>query len=392
MSASHWPFFEAHHLEPDEVFALLALRHGGYRSNGTRSLIGDPVAYEVWFSAKGNPMIRCLAGKGHAAALAGELAEQLRPTRRWFTTAMTGHFRLSGSFISDDIQIRPIDDLHSAAITSLPGVPQNPPRHQPPLNAALIDFAYTGADDSFVNMRRMDVAVRDVCNLVTLSTLRSMSRPVGGEQWNLVWDESLSEMRNVRLYAGFDHPELGEQEGPPHTEADRVETVDHARFAAGAIDLLSDGEQRVVETLPQLLQNLHKLRGQVRRQARVALEWYGRGRRAPSNYEAVVAYATAVEALLPSTSDGACEKCKAPTHSISKRVNRLLDEFAGREMRADFRSVVYELRSLIVHGARLHDIDHPFMGVGGRSDVDVLCVQGSVHAALLNWLLHPPTR
>lgn len=242
-------------------------------------------------------MIKCLAGKGHAAALADELAEQIRPTRRWFTTVMTGHFRLSGSFVSDDIQIRPIDDLRSAAFTSLPGVPQNPSRHQPPLSAALIDFAYTGGDDSFVAMRRMDVAMRDVCNLVTLSTLRSMSQPVGGEQWNLVWDESLSEMRNARLYAGFDHAEVGEP----------------------------------------------------------------------------------------------CQQCSAPRHGIEKRVNQFLDEFAGREIRTEFRKVVYEQRSRIVHGALLHDIDHPFMSVGGRSDMDVLCVQGSVHAALLNWLRQPPS-
>ncbi|MCB0995668.1 MAG: hypothetical protein KDB21_11290 [Acidimicrobiales bacterium] len=391
MSANHWPFFEAHHLEPDEVFALLALRHGGYRSSGARSLIGDPAAYEVWFSGKGNPMIRCLAGKRHAAALADELAELLRPTRRWFTTVMTGHFRLSGSFVSDDIQIRPIDDLRSAAFTSLPGVRQNPSRHQPRLSAALIDFAYTGGDDSFVAMRRMDVAMRDVCNLVTLSTLRSMSQPVGGEQWNLVWDESLSEMRNVRLHAGFDHPELGEKEGPPHTGANRVETVDHARFAAGAMDLLSDGEQRVVETSPLLLLNLQNLRGKVRRQARVALEWYARGRRAPSNDEAVVAYTTGIEALLPPSRGEQCQECSAPMHSNEKRVNQFLDEFAGREMRAEFRKVVYEQRSRIVHGALLHDIDHPFMSVGGSSDMDVLCVQGSVHAALLNWLRQPPT-
>jgi hypothetical protein len=58
--------------------------------------------------------------------------------------------------------------------------------HQLALSAALIDFAYTGADDSSVNMRRMDVAMRDVCNLITLLALRSVSRLVGGEQWNLV--------------------------------------------------------------------------------------------------------------------------------------------------------------------------------------------------------------
>ena len=60
-------------------------------------------------------------------------------------------------------------------------------------------------------------------------------------------------------------------------------------------------------------------------------------------------------------------------------------------MRAEFRKVVYRQRSQIVHGALLYDIYEPMMSVGRRSHLDVLCVQGSVRPALLNWLLNAPS-
>ena len=119
--------------------------------------------------------------------------------------------------------------------------------------------------------------------------------------------------------------------------------------------------------------------------AQVALEWYARGRRALTVDEAIVAHTTAIEALLPPSTSGRCSECKAPKHDISKRVDQLLDVYAGAEMRAEFRKVVYQQRSRIVHGALLYAIDEPMMTVGRRSHLDVMCVRrfGATGAAEL---------
>ena len=258
--------------------------------------------------------------------------------------------------------------------------------HQPSLNAALVDFGYTGAEDEFINMLRLQSATRDVCNLLTLTTLRPMSRLFGEEHWVGVWDPASSEIRNARLSGGFSHPEVGEKgELPAPSEVGRMDTIDHARFAAGALDLLSDGEQRIISTFPKLLCRLHSLEPTQRRMAQVALEWYARGRRALTVDEAIVAHTTAIEALLPPSTSGRCSECKAPKHDISKRVDQLLDVYAGAEMRAEFRKVVYQQRSRIVHGALLYAIDEPMMTVGRRSHLDVMCVRrfGATGAAEL---------
>ena len=388
---NHWSCFEAHGLDPDEVFSALAMEHGGYRSAGRRSQIGTRPEYEVGYSREGKPFIHCTAGKRQAEAIACDVAERLGTKRRWFTTVMTGHFRVSRPFVCDDVQVRPIEDLRALPVSSMPGGLSELP-HQPSLNAALVDFGYTGAEDGFINMLRLQSAMRDVCNLLTLTTLRPMTRLFGEEHWVGVWDPASSEIRNARLSGGFSHPEVGlKDELPVPPQSGRMDTIDHARFTAGALDLLDDGEQRIISTFPELLCRLHALKHPQRRMAQVALEWHARGHRASTADEAVVAYTTAIEALLPPSTSGKCSECKAPKHDISKRVDRLLDEYAGAVMRAEFRKVVYRQRSQIVHGALLYDIYEPMMSVGRRSHLDVLCVQGSVRPALLNWLLNAPS-
>jgi len=386
-----WSYFRDLNAVPEEIFVALRSIVGGSTSpRGRKFIIGVPPRFEVGYTATATPWIASTTPLADARIerIVGECAALLDGCRRWVTFPMTGRFRAGGAFESEGLKIRPLTDLNTSTLTSLPANGLVELAHQPSLNAVLVDVAYAGANDQFVNANRGNRAIREAANLLSLASLPSLVRPVAGEDgWTLVWDSARSEILNARLFRGFHHPEIGDHEHVPAvgTQA-RLPTVQHGAFAAGPMNLQA-GELYVAESLPGLLANYAALPIPVRRQADRALTWFSAALRAPGPGAAIVFCATAIEALLPKEKSSVCGACGQPSWKISKRVSAFLDTHASNEMRKQFRDAVYHVRSGLTHGERLYEVDEQLFGLNERSYLDVLTARATTRAALLNWLL-----
>ena len=259
---------------------------------------------------------------------------------------------------------------------------------QSPLNIVLVDASYSAAEDPFVEqMRRVSVA-RQSANLVTLATWPSLRSIVEGrEDWTLVWDPATMAMTNGRLAPGFHSDDLQQSVAPASITGDAaIPTIEHQRFVAGPLDLVH-GQLYVVETLPLLLANYWALGQSVRMRLDRALTWFDMASRSSGPGAAIVCYIIAVEALLPEIKADPCESCRQSPLKISQRVAKFLQEYAGLLIEEKVLNSLYDMRSHLAHGSQLYEVDFPRFGVNNDSIMDVLKVEVSVRAALLNWLL-----
>lgn len=389
-----WKAFGAAGLDPKEVFlALRSLAGGTSKPQGPRRVtVGTPPLYTVWFSNNGNPVVTSAKQlkQDEVNGLVAKCRRLLGGNRTWHTLPMVGRFRTEpGAFVDEMLQIRTLKDLNTGQFSSFPPGSSTEIPGQPSLTAVLVDVAYEGATDPFVNAGRLIRARREAANLVTLLTWPALELAEKSEEaWTLVWDANTATVRNARLLPGFHAEEEPDAGSPPATTGTAFAMVEHKRFAGGPLDLPSGGLY-LCASAATLVANYRSLPPAIRRRADVALTWFAAAQRAEDVATAITSYVTAIEALLPKPEAASCKECGLPSLKISKRFEGFLDSFAGEAMRKEFRNEIYSVRSKLSHGAGLHVVDeHPF-DVQQSGDLDHLKASATVRAALLNWLLTP---
>lgn len=251
----------------------------------------------------------------------------------------------------------------------------------------LVDVRFVTAADYRLQMQRRSAAIADAANLLALASFPRLWMPEKTMDWSPVQVLATTEIVNVKSTRGFHHEGLGDRRDQPEVTASDVRTVDHDRFAAGPFDLLATGEVVVPDTLGLLRSRHRSMPSQRRKQASRALAWFGDGMRTRNISVRIACFVAAIESLLPASRPATCSQCGQPTLALTKRVEELLQAYAGEAMLEEYRKAVYHLRSRLVHGTWHYEVDAPMFSVTAVADVDELIVEGAARACLLNWLL-----
>lgn len=106
---------------------------------------------------------------------------------------------------------------------------------------------------------------------------------------------------------------------------------------------------------------------------------------------AIVAFATAIECLLPRPSRKTCSTCGKPvgpgaTQLFNRHVKRYGKVLASLEKQ---RSSLYDVRSALVHGSRASRVDLDFMSFQVKDRDRLLLLALVAQRSLINWLEDP---
>jgi hypothetical protein len=106
---------------------------------------------------------------------------------------------------------------------------------------------------------------------------------------------------------------------------------------------------------------------------------------------AIVAFATAIECLLPSPRRKTCSTCGSlagpgPTQLFNRHLKRYGNVLASLEK---LRGSLYDVRSTLVHGTRASRVDIDFMSLQDRDHDRILLLALVAQRSLINWLEDP---
>lgn len=381
MSENAWPRVAGLSDDPDEVFACIDLILGGQHSRFRgRAALGTPPKLEVGYTNSGNPFIRELAaGPIDWDGLREQITNMLRSEPSWVTSTMFCQSESIGAVHTQHLQIRPAANLE-AIPRGWQGVR---------LGAFLVDVRYPKPSDGMIDARRTQVALREAFDLLSVTTWPAAWLPSHRPVWTILGPPTTEKMTNSRVYLGF-QPEEPLADGPSAPSIDGHEqgrTIPHEQFTRGRVDLLGDGVQYTIDSLPELHAGLISMPFGLRQRARRALAWMADANGSDSPSVKIMCSVQAIEALLPPHKAATCECCGQKIYGLGKRVSGFLDLYAGSELREQFRKEIYGLRSRLTHGLKHYAVDETLPSPLATQDIDGLGVWTASHAAVLNWLL-----
>ncbi len=398
MTHNAWPYFQ-HLGDFEEVVSSLQLPLGvgssGVPGKHKAIRFGSHPEIEAGYSGAGNPVLKVPGlSKPDLEHLAAECQDLLATETRWFTVAMEVAAVVEGVFAAPQMRIRPAPNPERwiSPTESFPPRARLTQGEPVSAQALLVDVAYESTPaNPFVDFRRRDRAAREAEGLVMLG-LWPMPKPLRrstNPSFALLWDAAASEQRSARLHWGFNHPELT---GSPRLELSALPEiallpeVEHMRFARGPLDLVPSHRVWVHEGFARMVETARSFETSERQALGRALCWLEVGNGSTSPTLQVVAYACAIEALLPPGPVETCAECGLANLKISSRFKAFVRRYASADDSRGFLDLVYGARSQLVHGSLLYEIDEgPFASMSSGYH-DSLASRWVARAAIVNWL------
>lgn len=379
---NNWDLFSHLHEDPDETLTALSHLIPGPISGSARKVtLGAPAQLQIGYNSKGKPLVTLAPGaRVDLDALVVEVERALDSEPRWVTTALAGRFRTTGALNAPTLQLRPVLDLNAPELTQA---------GSSNLNAILLDVVYDHPNDGLLQARRRSSRLVETANLLAVGMWPPVWLPRGPLDWVTIRPPVVPRVQNVQAQPGFwfDEGPVTDLSKPPLLEGcEPMELVPHERFVEGPVDLLATGVQYSIETLPQLHQKLLSLPASEKRKANRAFAWLAYAARTQDPSVKITCNVAGIEALLSDVPDNVCPECGQQRFSLTRRVKKFLDEYAGVALRKRFRDGIYSIRSGLVHGSHHYQVDEPAFSLFAEAHLDELKVTAASRAAALNWL------
>jgi hypothetical protein len=154
----------------------------------------------------------------------------------------------------------------------------------------------------------------------------------------------------------------------------------------------NDSELLLPSSLSDDLAAYHSLTSHLAEKFNRACYWYATGIQSRSEPSlATVAFSTAIECLLPPLSGTSCETCRKPTgagptklfNNHIKRYGTVIPELESR------RSLLYGVRSALVHGTHASRIDIDVMSTQSYNSDHLPLMEIVAQRSLIKWLRDP---
>jgi hypothetical protein len=324
----------------------------------------------------------------------------IEKANRWITEAdghviwlrpMFSHLPLKGAFRWKDVfRIRPVSDQSKIgkglSFPDLHPLSSKPEAHLGPPFPFILEVSVPKSVDGLLENRagikilNRYEALLSVLLTPNLTTARMMQK-----QWTTIWD---GEKYSYHLLnAGFDINEDGRQKTFSEVDLGNVPNFSGEDYFNHL--WIRDIEINLPPNLPDLLEQYSALSKPVRRHFDRACYWFSLGLENQKNPPiSIVAFSNAIECLLPRKSTVKCETCGSPKgKGPTKLFFDHLEKYAPiPESLEPDRKKLYGIRSALVHGSRLEDVDIDWLSPLRTDDDNNLLISILARRSLVNWL------